>query len=173
MNLSPERPMAPCARPQPTCRKVLDDLLTPNGMAWSDDKSRCPADTRRGQIYAFIRRDVRHARRAQNLRRPGAMPGGPDGDARRRFPVVMTADARPPLPDGHMDQCQVAGDRPTCAGSRAGFSPALRDTATRGLGDDDLRAEPLAGRMLVLDVGVAGRPPIPFVPTVLPAGDKR
>jgi hypothetical protein len=30
---------------------------------------------------------------------------------------------------------------------------------------EDLRAEPLAGRMLVLDVGVAGLPPVSFLPT--------
>jgi hypothetical protein len=46
-------------------------------------------------------------------------------------------------------------------------------TAMRGLSDDALRAEPLAGRMLVLDVGVAGRPPIPFMPTALPEKGKR
>jgi sugar lactone lactonase YvrE len=64
--------------------------------------------------------------------------------------------------------------KPTsCGFGGPGYRQLYVTTATRGLSDEDLRAQPLAGRMLVLDVGVAGRPPIPFVPTTPAAKDKR
>src|SRR5262249_48057621 len=63
------------------CRKVLDDLVTPNGMTWSlDGRTMYLADTRRGYIWAF---DFDVASGALGERRLfadlGAMPGGPDG----------------------------------------------------------------------------------------------
>ena len=165
-----------------TCRKVLDDLLTPNGMAWSDDgNTMYLADTRRGQIYAFAF-DVTSGTLGERriFADLGAMPGGPDGATLDTDGFLWSAQFDGGClvryaPDGQMDRVvRLPVTKPTsCGFGGPGFRQLYVTTATRGLGDDDLRAEPLAGRMLVLDVGVAGRPPISFVPTALRADDKR
>ncbi len=164
------------------CRKVLDDLLTPNGMAWSDDGATMYlADTRRGHIYAFTfdaaAGTLGERRIFADL---GAMPGGPDGATLDADGFLWSAQFDGGClvryaPDGVMDRVvRLPVSKPTACGFGG---PSYRllyvTTATRGLDDDDLRAEPLAGRMLVLDVGVAGRPPIPFLSTAQPAKDKR
>lgn len=153
------------------CRKVLDDFLTPNGMTWSlDGATLYLADTRRGviQAYAFDARsgDLGEPRVFADL---GAMPGGPDG---------ATVDAQGYLwwaqfdggclvrfaPDGRMDRViRLPVTKPTsCAFGGAGYRRLFVTTATRGLSEEGLRREPHAGRVLVLDVGVCGMPPVPF-----------
>jgi sugar lactone lactonase YvrE len=78
-------------------------------------------------------------------------------------------------PDGTMDRVvRLPVSKPTsCGFGGAGYRDLYVTTATRGLSADDLLAEPLAGHVLVLDVGVAGHPPIPFVPAAPPAEVKR
>ena len=102
----------------------------------------------------------------------GAMPGGPDGATLDADGYLWSAQFDGGClvryaPDGAMDRVvRLPVTKPTsCGFGGPGYRQLYVTTATRGLGEDDLRAEPLAGRMLVLDVGVAGRPPIPFVPT--------
>jgi len=163
-------------------RKVLDDLLTPNGMAWSvDGATMYLADTRRGHIYAFAfdtgAGTLSERRIFADL---GAMPGGPDGATLDADGFLWSAQFDGGClvryaPDGAMDRVvRLPVTKPTsCAFGGPGYRQLYVTTATRGLDEDDLRAEPLAGRVLVLDVGVAGRPPIPFVPTALPAKDTR
>lgn len=165
-----------------TCRKVLDDLLTPNGIAWSaDGATMFLADTRRGHILAFafdaVNGTLGQRRIFADL---GAMPGGPDGATLDADGCLWSAQVDGGClvryaPDGTMDRVvRLPVTRPTACGfGGPGYRQLYVTTATRGLSDDDLRAEPLAGRMLVLDVGVAGRPPIPFAPTAQPARGKR
>lgn len=164
------------------CRKVLDDLLTPNGMAWSDDGATMYlADTRRGHIYAFAFDAAAGALGERRIFADlGAMPGGPDGATLDADGYLWSAQFDGGClvryaPDGAMERVvRLPVSKPTsCSFGGPGYRQLYVTTATRGLGEDDLRAEPLAGRMLVLDVGVAGRPPTPFVPTALPAEDKR
>ena len=53
--------------------------------------------------------------------------------------------------------------KPTsCAFGGRDYRELFVTTATRGMSASQLAAEPLAGRVLVLDVGVAGLPPVPF-----------
>jgi sugar lactone lactonase YvrE len=164
------------------CRKVIDDLVTPNGIAWSDDGATMYlADTRRGQIYAFAfdaaAATLGERRLFADL---GAMPGGPDGATLDADGFLWSAQFDGGClvryaPDGTMDRViRLPVTKPTsCGFGGRGYRKLYVTTATRGLSEDELRAEPLAGRMLVLDVGVAGRPPIPFAPTALPAKDLR
>lgn len=156
------------------CRKVLDDFLTPNGMTWSlDGATMYLADTRRGFIYAHafdaVTGSLGQRRIFADL---GAMPGGPDG---------ATIDAEGYLwwaqfdggclvryaPDGAMDRViRLPVTKPTsCSFGGPGYRQLFVTTASRGMNDDDLRAEPLAGRLLVLDAGVAGLPPVRFAPS--------
>jgi len=164
------------------CRKVLDDLVTPNGIAWSDDATTMYlADTRRGHIHAFafdLEAGTLGERRI--FADLGAMPGGPDGATLDADGFLWSAQFDGGClvryaPDGTMDRIiRLPVTKPTsCAFGGAGYRTLYVTTATRGLTDDDLSAEPLAGRVLVLDLRVAGRPPISFVPTASPAKASR
>lgn len=157
---------------------VLDDFLTPNGMTWSlDGRTLYLADTRRGMIHSYPF-DAEHGTLGSRcvFADLGALPGGPDG---------ATIDAEGYLwwaqfeggclvryaPDGRMDRVlRLPVSRPTsCAFGGEGYRQLFVTTAARGLSPADLRAEPMAGHVLVLDVGVAGLPPVPFVPSALKA----
>lgn len=157
------------------CTRMHGDYFTPNGLAWSLDGSTMYfADTRRGTIYAFA---FDAASGTLGERRVlvdlGGVPGGPDG---------ATIDA-----DGGLWSAQVDGgclirydaqgrmervvrlpvSRPTaCAFGGADYRKLFVTTSTRTLGDAQRRAEPLAGRLLVLDVGFSGLPPVPFAASV-------
>jgi sugar lactone lactonase YvrE len=155
------------------CRKVLDDLVTPNGIAWSrDGKTMYLADTRRGFIYAFGFDAATGSLGERCIFADlGAMPGGPDGSTLDAEGFLWSAQFDGGClvryaPDGTMDRVvRLPVTKPTsCGFGGPGYARLYVTTATRGLSDDDLRAEPLAGRVLVLDVGVAGCPPVPFVP---------
>ena len=155
------------------CRKVLDDFVTPNGIAWSaDGATMYVADTRRGYIDAFAY-DVASGRLNERRRFAdlGALPGGPDGAAVDVDGFLWSAQFDGGCiiryaPDGTMDRViRLPATKPT---SCAFGGPAYRDlfvtTATRGLTAAALQAEPLAGRVLALDVGVAGASPVAFSP---------
>jgi sugar lactone lactonase YvrE len=156
-----------------TVRKVRDGYFTPNGMTWSaDGRTMFVADTRRGLIQQH---DFDAASGALGEPRLfadfGSQPGGPDG---------ATVDAEGGLwwalfdggcivrfaPGGHLHKVvRVPVDKPTaCAfGGRDGRTLFVT-TASRALGPTGLQAQPLAGRVLALDVGVAGVPPTAFMP---------
>jgi sugar lactone lactonase YvrE len=155
------------------CRKVQGDLVVPNGIVWSlDGRTMYLADTRRGFIYAY---DFDAESGTLGERRIfadlGATTGGPDG---------ATLDAEGCLwstqfgggslirfsPQGMIDRIvRLPVARPTsCAFGGRDYRQLFVTSATRGMSDDELRAQPDAGRVLVLDVGVAGLPPVRFVP---------
>jgi sugar lactone lactonase YvrE len=153
------------------CRRVLGDLFTPNGMAWSlDGRTMVLADTRRGVIWSFA---FDAASGALGERRVfadlGALPGGPDGATFDSEGFLWSAQFDGACliryaPDGRMDRVvRLPVTKPTsCTFGGAGYRQLFVTTATRGLGEDRLRAEPMAGRVLVLDVGVAGLAPVRF-----------
>lgn len=155
------------------CRRMLDDLLTPNGMAWSlDGATMYLADTRRGFIYAFafdgVSGTLSERRVFADL---GAMPGLPDGATMDAEGFLWSAQFEGGClvryaPDGAMDRViRLPVTRPaSCAFGGPGYCQLFVSTATRGLSEDDLLREPLAGRMLMLDVGVAGLRPESFIP---------
>ncbi|MBA3507967.1 MAG: SMP-30/gluconolactonase/LRE family protein [Betaproteobacteria bacterium] len=153
------------------CRHVLPDWLTPNGMTWSlDGATMFVADTRRGFIHAFA---FDPATGTLGERRVfadlGAFPGGPDGATIDCEGYLWSAQFEGGCliryaPDGSMERViRLPVSKPaSCAFGGAGYRQLFVSTATRGLSDQRLRAEPLAGSILVLDVGVAGVPPVAF-----------
>jgi sugar lactone lactonase YvrE len=156
------------------CRKVLDGFVTPNGMAWSaDGATMYIADTRRGCIDAFAY-DVAlgtlgERRRFADL---GAMPGGPDGATIDAEGFLWSAQFDGGCiiryaPDGAMDRViRLPVTKPTsCAFGGPGYRQLFVTTATRGLTAAALHAEPMAGRVLALDVGISGVSPVEFSPT--------
>ena len=152
------------------CTKVMDDLVVPNGMTWSaDNKTMYLADTRRGLIWAF---DFDLCNATMSNRRVfadcAAMPGGPDGATLDNEGFLWSAQVDGGClvryaPDGHIDRVvRVPVTRPTsCAFAGNGYRELYVTTSTRTLSKEDLHAEPDAGRVLVLDVGVAIAPTIP------------
>ncbi len=162
------------------CRKVLDDFLTPNGMTWSmDGATMYLSDTRRGYIYAYAFEAAKGTLGERRIFADlGAMPGGPDGATLDAEGYLWSAQVDGACivryaPDGTMDRViRMPVTRPTsCAFGGPGYRQLYVTTATRGMSADDLRAEPHAGRVLVLDVGVAGVPPVSFIPSA--PGSKR
>ncbi len=153
------------------CTKMLDDLVVPNGMTWSlDNRTMYLSDTRRGLMWAF---DFDLDNASLGNRRVFAdyasMPGGPDGATIDREGYLWSAQVDGGCliryaPDGRIDRVvRVPVSRPTsCSFGGKSFDELYVTTSTRTLSEDDLRAEPLVGRVLVLDVGVSGFPSIRF-----------
>ena len=154
-----------------SCRRMHGSYFTPNGLAWSlDGRTMYFSDTRRGAIYTFPF-DVAAGTlgERQVFADLGALPGGPDG---------ATVDCDHGLWSAHVDDgCLIRYDadgrmerivrlpvtKPTaCTFGGPGYRQLFVTTATRGLDADQLREEPMAGRVLVLDVGFSGVPPVAF-----------
>jgi sugar lactone lactonase YvrE len=128
------------------------------------------ADTRCGTIYAFafdVATGTLSGRRV--FADVGALAGGPDGatvdadgflwSAQFDGACVIRYDPR-----GRVDRVvRLPVTRPaSCTFGGPDFRTLFVTTATRGLDAGQRRAEPLAGRVLALDVGVAGMPPVAF-----------
>jgi sugar lactone lactonase YvrE len=154
------------------CTRVADDWLTPNGIAWSPDGATMYiADTRRGTIDAFAfdakAGTLRDRRVFADL---AALPGGPDGACVDRDGFLWSAifDGACLLrldPAGRIDRIvRLPVSKPaSCAFGGPDYRTLFVTTASRALGPARLAAEPLAGHVLALDVGVAGFAPDPFV----------
>ena len=152
-------------------RRVDGGWLTPNGFTWSrDGRTMYSADTRRGLVYAA---DYDVATGTAGARRVfadlGAFPGGPDGATVDADGFLWWAQFEGGClirfaPGGAIDRVvRLPVSRPTsCTFGGAGYRRLFVTTATRGLDAARLAAEPLAGRVLELDVGVAGMPAVPF-----------
>lgn len=157
--------------PDGRCRRVLGDLLTPNGIAWSPAGDRMYlADTRRGLIWCFDY-DVGEGRLGERrvFADLGALPGGPDGATVDAEGFLWSAQFDGGCvirfaPDGRIDRLlRLPVTRPTaCAFGGEGWGTLFVTTATRGLDAQALREQPLAGRVLALDAGVRGLPPVVF-----------
>jgi sugar lactone lactonase YvrE len=155
------------------CRKVLDDLVIPNGMTWSlDHRIMYLADTRRGCIWSF---DFDLASGALGERRLfadlGAMPGGPDGATLDAQGFLWSAQFDGGClvryaPDGRVDRVvRLPVTKPSsCSFGGPDFRELYVTTATLRMTEEQVRAEPDAGRVLVLDAGVRGMPPSKFIP---------
>jgi|GEM_PF-88285 len=152
-------------------RHVLDDFLTPNGMSWSaDGATMYLSDTRRGFIETFAFNGALGTLSERRIFADlGAMPGGPDGATMDAEGFLWSAQFEGGClvryaPDGRMDRVvRLPVTKPaSCAFGGPGYRQLFVTTATRGLSHEDLQQQPLAGRMLVLDVGVAGLPPVCF-----------
>lgn len=155
------------------CQPVQGDFVMPNGMTWSaDGATMYLADSRRGFIYAYDF-DNRFATLGERriFADLGAMPGGPDGATLDAEGCLWSAQFDGGCliryaPDGAIDRVvRMPVTKPaSCAFGGDGYRELFVTTASRGLGDEALRAEPDAGRVFVLDVGVAGMPPVRFIP---------
>jgi sugar lactone lactonase YvrE len=160
------------------CRAVQGGWLTPNGMTWSaDERTLYVADTRRGTIDAFAFDAERGTLGERSLFADlGTLPGGPDGATLDAEGFLWSAifDAGCLLrldPAGRVDRMvRLPVSKPaSCTFGGDDLATLYVTTASRGLSPARLAAEPLAGRVLALDVGVRGRPARVLAPDVLRA----
>jgi sugar lactone lactonase YvrE len=157
--------------PDGTCSPGVGSFVTPNGPVFSiDGLTLYLADTRKSLIYAYDY-DLQTGTLGESriFADLGAFPGGPDGATLDSDGYLWSAqwDGGCLLrlaPDGSIDRIvSVPVSKPTsCCFGGPGCRQLFVTTATRGLSEERMRAEPLAGHVLVLDVGVAGMPPARF-----------
>jgi sugar lactone lactonase YvrE len=146
-------------------------FLTPNGPTFSlDGRTLYLSDTRKSLIFAYDY-DVAVGRLGERrvFADLGAFPGGPDGATLDREGYLWSAqwDGGCLLrfdPEGRIDRIvTVPVSKPTsCCFGGPDYRQLFVTTATRGLSEERRRLEPLAGRVLVLDVEVGGFPPARF-----------
>lgn len=152
-------------------QRWFSDVFMPNGIAFGPDgRTMYFADTRRSMLYAFdydVGSGTPSNRRVFND--VGALPGGPDGATVDRDGGLWSAhvDAGCLIrytPDGRTDRIvALPVSRPTsCTFGGPDYDRLYVTTATRNLSRERRRAEPMAGRVLVLDVGAKGLPPAEF-----------
>ncbi|HZQ63283.1 MAG TPA: SMP-30/gluconolactonase/LRE family protein [Casimicrobiaceae bacterium] len=155
-----------------TYARVGDErYFTPNGLAWSPDgETMYFADTRRGVLYAYdFDPRMGSACNRRMFADLGAFPGGPDGATVDVDGFVWSAQFDGSCiirydPNGRMDRViRLPVSKPTaCVFGGRDHRELFVTTATRGLDARQRAAEPDAGRVLVLDVGVAGLPAARF-----------
>ena len=145
---------------------VLDRLCIPNSLCWSPDgRTMYFADSLRYSIDAY---DVDPATGLPGARRTMARtdpPGFPDGSTVDADGGVWNAEFNSSrlvryAPDGSIDRMvALPVPRPTCcAFGGPDLDVLFVTTASQNLTDDELRAQPLAGALLRLDVGMRGLP---------------
>jgi L-arabinonolactonase len=156
-----------CLNSDATCRKHLDGIMIPNGLAWSPAGDVMYfADTLAAAIYAFDYDLATGA--ATNRRLFASTEGGAVG------PDGATVDAEGYLwsasyggscvtrfaPDGRVDRrVLLPVQHPTsCAFGGPDLGTLFVTSASQELDAAGMAAQPLAGRVLALDAGVCGRP---------------
>jgi sugar lactone lactonase YvrE len=151
-----------------TC--VIKPVTISNGLGWSPD----------GAWMYYIDTPTRSVRRYEFDVATGALGAGAvfvDTSAHAGFPDGMSIDAEGNLwvafwdggavrcfsPEGALlEELSVPVRRPTsCTFGGAGLDQLLITTARHGLSEAELLEQPLAGSLLVIEPGVAGRPPTP------------
>lgn len=155
--------LAPGGVPQ----RLRDGVRVPNAIAPAPDGGIAFADTRAGVIERAAFEGDRLAFRP--FAAADVAPGAPDGatfdsegylwNARFGGGAVARID-----PHGRLDRLvRLPVTNPTsCAFGGPGLGTLYVTTARQGLSDAALAAEPLAGALLALDVGVRGLPERPF-----------
>lgn len=162
-------------------RRADAGWFAPCGYAWSPDAATmyC-ADARRGVIFAFdfeVDAGTLDARRV--FADVGALPGGPAGASVDAEGCLWSAQFDGGClvrydPRGRMDRViRLPVSRPTaCVFGGPHYRQLFVTTASRGLDAAQRTAEPMAGQVLALDVGVAGLPPPAFAASGVAAGPR-
>jgi len=145
---------------------IRSDVCVANAISFSpDDRTMYFADSRKGQIEqaAF---DVRTGDVGpwSVLVDADAVPGVPDGATVDAEGFIWNARYKGGClarfaPDGRLDRLiELPVSQPTsCAFGGPGLRTLFVTTATQKLSESELESQPLAGSLLALDAGVAGR----------------
>lgn len=167
------RPMAALYRLDPdlTCHRMIDGLVCANALCWSPDgQTMYHADTVRRTVWAWdVDPDRGEISGRRVFLRLAGDEGGPDG-------ATVDADGFVWLahwdgwrltrydPAGRLERIvRLPVQRPTCpAFGGPGLDVLYVTSATIGLSPEARAAQPWAGGILALDVGVRGLPEVRF-----------
>ncbi len=153
------------------CKRMVDNLIAPNGMAFSPDgRTMYHSDSRQDYVFAW---DFDAASGAISNQRVflamDIQEGRPDGaavDSEGYYWICHVGGWHVARysPDGKIDRViGIPVQRPTmCAFGGDDLRTLYVTTATFPLSDAALRKQPLAGGLFAMDAGVAGIPE-PFV----------
>lgn len=156
-----------CLEPNLSVRLVKSGISVPNGLAWSpDDRVMYFADSHRRLIWAY---DFDVSRGKISNQRvfvdAGDHPGVPDGSTVDAHGCVWNAEHGASrvcryTPDGRLDRTiELPVTQPTCCMFGGPRLETLYITSAReNLGPEELAAQPLAGALFAIDVGVSGLP---------------
>jgi L-arabinonolactonase len=160
-----------CLSPDGTCRKFLEGVTVPNGLAWSPDaRTMYFADTLAATIYVFDYEPTEGIATNQRIfAKTENRAGRPDGATVDAEGFLWSAEydgwcVTRYAPDGRVDRhIDLPVQRPTsCAFGGAGLDTLFVTTASQELSAAELAEQPFAGRVLALEVGVRGLPEARF-----------
>lgn len=147
-------------------RAVRHGVCIPNSLAFSPDGGTLYfADSLRYELYSYPFDTATGTPGAERLIATTQPPGFPDGSTVDAEGFLWNAEFNAArlvryAPDGRVDRVvDMPVPRPTCC---AFGGPDLRTlyvtTASQNMSPEELQAQPLAGALLALDVGVRGLP---------------
>jgi sugar lactone lactonase YvrE len=157
--------------PDGTAVPVLDDVSVSNGTDWSPDGTQMyyvDSPTRRVDVFDVdpATGDVRKRRAFATLEDGAGFPDGLTVDADGCVWVALWdgSAVRRYTPKGKLDRVvEVPAGRPTaCAFGGPQLTDLYITTATTGLDERALAAQPLAGSVLVVPDAGQGMPDVPF-----------
>lgn len=147
-------------------RAVRSGICIPNSLAFSPDgRTMYFADSLRYSLYAYDYDTGRGQPGAERLLASTQAPGFPDGSTVDAQGFLWNAEFNAArlvryAPDGRIDRVvPLPVPRPTCcAFGGPGLETLYVTTASQNMSPEELAAQPLAGALLALDVGVRGLP---------------
>ena len=147
-------------------RAVRSGICIPNSLAFSPDGATMYfADSLRHALFAYDYDGARGAMGPERMLATTVPPGFPDGSTVDADGFLWNAEFNAArlvryAPDGRVDRIvPMPVQRPTCcAFGGADLDVLYVTTASQHMKPDELRAQPLAGALLSLDVGVRGLP---------------
>jgi len=148
------------------CKATISDIVIPNSLCWSpDDCTMYFADSYLHTLFAFdydLQSGRIGSRREFARMQAPAIPDGATVDAEGYVWCAEYGGWRVSRfsPDGRLDRMiELPVEQPTsCAFGGARFELLYVTTASQRLSSDQLAAQPLAGALLAIDVGVKGLP---------------
>lgn len=147
-------------------RAVRSGICIPNSLAFSPDGATMYfADSLRYELYAFDYDTVHGRIGAERVIATTQQPGFPDGSTVDAEGLLWNAEFNAArlvryASDGRIDRViPLPMPRPTCcAFGGPDFATLYVTTASQQMTPEELEAQPLAGALLALDVGVRGLP---------------
>jgi sugar lactone lactonase YvrE len=147
--------------------KIRDDLIVPNAICWSpDDRTMYLADTYRHRILAYdFDLDDGTIGNERQIVDASMLKGRPDGATVDRDGYLWNAEYAGGrvvrrAPDGRIDRViELPVSQPSsCAFGGPALDILYITTASQRLTPEELAAQPLAGSLFAVDVGVGGVP---------------
>jgi sugar lactone lactonase YvrE len=150
----------------PELSPMLSGICIPNSLAWSPDgRTMYFADSLRYTIFAYEFDPASGEMGKQRVFATTTAPGFPDGSTVDAEGFLWNAQFNASkivryAPDGRIDRLiDLPVERPTsCAFGGPGLDVLYVTTTSQNMSAAELAAQPLAGALLALDVGVCGIP---------------